>query len=274
METSDFSPGRNTTRRKPLLSYKGLDRVSVLSLRGRLTIPFVCGTSHHARLSRIRGEADLIERDGMWFLLQTVELPEPPPTDVADYLGVDLGIVNLATDSDGTAHSGKTVHGLRRRHHRLRQRLQSKQTKSAKRLLKQRRRKETRFQRDVNHCLSKTLVTTAQRTGRGLALEDLTGIRTRIRAQKPQRRVQSSWAFTQLRQFIEYKAKLAGVPLVLVDPRNTSRTCPVCGHCEKANRKTQVLFSCVRCFFSGNADTIAAEMIRRAAVNRPDVDAA
>ena len=268
-----FRPDGAMTLDNRLLSYKRLDHISILTLQGRQTMAFVCGPYHQARLSRIKGEADLIERDEKFFLLQTVELPEPPPIETTEFLGVDLGIVNLATTSDGETLSGKTVKSLRHRHHRLRKKLQAKGTKSAKRLLKKRRRKETSFQRDVNHCLSKRLVTTAQRTGRGIALEELTGIRSRIRASRPQRRVQHGWAFRQLREFLVYKARLAGVPIVLVDPRNTSRTCPACGHCEKANRPTQSRFSCVSCRFSGDADHIAAVNIGRAAVNRPDVDA-
>jgi len=140
--------------------------------------------------------------------------------------------------------------------------------------LKKRRRKESRFARDVNHRISKKLVAKAKDTGCGIALEDLKGIRKRITVRRPQRRIQHSWAFSQLRLFVEYKAKLAGVRVVLVDPRNTSQTCPVCGCVDKANRPSQSLFSCVSCAFSGHADRIAAENIRRAAVNRPYVAAA
>lgn len=138
-----------------ILSWRGPDRVSILSLQGRLLIPFVCGSYHEPQLRRIRGQADLVYRDGMFFLLQTIEVPEPPTDDVTDYIGVDLGIVNIATDSEGEVHSGNIINGLRNRHAKLRAKLQSKGTKSAKRLLKKRRRKETRFARDINHQISK-----------------------------------------------------------------------------------------------------------------------
>jgi transposase len=73
-----------------------------------------------------------------------------------------------------------------------------------------------------------------------------------------QRRVHSSWSFHQLRAFVEYKARLAGVPIAFVDPRNTSRTCPSCGHMDRANRFGE-LFHCQRCGYAGAADHIAAE---------------
>src|SRR6185436_19133857 len=129
---------------------------------------------------------------------------------------------------------------------------------------------ERRFAKHVNHCLSKRIVAKAERTKRAIALEDLTHIRTQVRARRPQRATLHSWGFAQLRAFISYKAQLCGVPVHLVDPRNTSRTCPACGHCAKENRKTQASFVCTSCGFAGPADVIAARNIaRRAAVNRP-----
>src|SRR5262249_34692292 len=159
------------------------------------------------------GQADLLFRDGKWFLALTIDALEGEPLDPEGVLGVDLGIVNVATDSDGNRYSGAAILGLRRRHRRTRTRLQSKGTKSAKRLLKKRRRKESRFQRHVNHTISKEIVARAKDTQRAIALEDLTHIRQRIRSRRPQRATLSSWAFAQLRTFIAYKAQAAGVPV-------------------------------------------------------------
>jgi len=114
----------------------------------------------------------------------------------------------------------------------------------------------------INHTISKRLVRTAQCTKRGLALEDLEGIRSRIKARRSQRRILHSWSFNQLRQFVAYKAALAGVRVVYVDPHNTSRTCPACGLVDARNRPTQARFECVSCGLAGCADTIAAENIR------------
>ena len=72
---------------------------------------------------------------------------------------------------------------------------------------------------------SKQLVAKAKYTNRAIALEDLAGIRSQTKVRKTQRSRHSKWAFYQFRQFIEYKSALQGVQVILVDPRNTSRTC-------------------------------------------------
>ena len=124
----------------------------------------------------------------------------------------------------------------------------------------------------MNHRISKRIVAVAEGIRRGIALEDLKGIRGRVTARKPQRATLHSWSFFQLASFVRYKARLAGVPLVLVDPRNTSRTCPVCGYVDKANRPNQSTFSCRQCNFVGFADHIAARTIAsRASVKAPHV---
>jgi IS605 OrfB family transposase len=187
-------------------------------------------------------------------------------------LGVDLGIANIAYDSDGQRWAGARLNSMRHRNRRLRGKLQKKGTKSAKRLLKKRRRKESRMARDVNHSLSKKIVVKAQCTGRGIALEDLKGIGERVKARKPQRATLKSWSFRQLGNFIAYKATLAGVPVVFVDPAHTSQECPACGHACRANRSRQARFKCVSCGLAGPADAIAALNIRvrgRVAVMRP-----
>src|SRR6185437_14947675 len=109
------------------------------------------------------------------------------PHEPDGWLGVDLGIVNIATNSDGKRMAGRALNRYRRLQLALRRELQAKATKSAKRLLKRQSRREARFAADTNHCIAKTIVETAEHTGRGVALEDLTGIRARVRLRKDQR---------------------------------------------------------------------------------------
>ncbi|WP_332881804.1 transposase [Methanosarcina horonobensis] len=94
-----------------------------------------------------------------------------------------------------------------------------------------------------------------------MALENLSGIRQRTTVRKAEREKHEKWTFLELRNFIEYKAKLAGVLVLLVDPRNTSRQCSVCGYTDKGNRKIQETFSCLACEHTENADFNASKKI-------------
>jgi putative transposase len=246
--------------------------VSIWTAEGRLHIPFVCGERQSRLLECRQGETDLLTFRGAYFLSPTCEVQEPEPIDIEGALGVDLGVTNIAVDSDGEVHSSSQVNNVRHRHRRLRAKLQRKGTKSARRQLRQLSGKEARFAVWVNHNVSKRIVAKAEGTKRAIALENLEGIRQRVTARRSQRATLHSWSFLQLRQFVTYKAQRVGVPVVLVDPRNTSRTCPACDHIDKRNRPDQSTFSCVVCGFSGLADHIAAGNIaRRAVVNPPNV---
>jgi len=211
----------------------------------------------------------------------TVDLPDGTPRPSTDFIGVDLGVENIATDSDGERASGAQLERIRQKNHKQRQALQQAAAKrkakgycpkSIRRKLRNLSGKEARFRRDTNHVISKRLVEKATDTGRGIALEELKGIRERTRFRKNQRAKMSGWSFCQLRAFIEYKAAIAGVEVFPVDPKYTSQMCSECGHIEKANRKTQSEFECRRCGFKAHADYNGALNIRaRARVNAPKV---
>ncbi len=234
-------------------------------LCGRVKIATCLGDRQRSLLKgRKPTSATLVKRkDGLYFLHVQIVDESPEPIQATDFVGVDMGINKIAVDSDGEAYSGKPVEDIRRKHNLQRKRLQRRGTKGAKKKLKRIAGNEARFRRHENHCISRKIVDTAKRTGRGIAVEELTGIRTRIRARGGDARNRlSGWSFYQLRRFIEYKALAAGVPVIAVDPRDTSRTCSQCRHCEKANRKTQKSFVCNHCGFSCNADWNAALNIR------------
>ena len=245
--------------------------ISIWTVAGRLRNISIVANPKHLMMLRSRpiGETDLIYCDGKWFLHATIEAPQVPLIDpVKGFLGVDMGIVNIATTSTGEKASGAGLNSYRRRQARLRKRLQAKGTSSARRLQKRRRRKEARFAADINHQISKRIVAEAERTGRGIAVEKLTGIRDRVRLRKPQRVTLHSWAFAQLGSFLAYKASQAGVAFVEVDPAYTSQACSACGWVDKHNRRTQAVFECGRCHFVGHADHNAAINIASRGVKR------
>jgi putative transposase len=264
-----------------IMRFPSLDTVSLLTLTGRVVVPYLMGPYHRQRFDTHEPrQCHLVVRgDGQWFLLVVVQVPDGTPFPPTDFLGVDLGVINLATTSDGMTYSGAAIDACRTRYARYRRRLQraatvsqmdGKRPKNIRRALKRTARREAGFRRDTNHCISKTLVAAATGNGEGIALEDLQDIRTRTRFRKPQRARMTGWVFAQLGFFVEYKARLARVPGVLVDPRHTSQQCSTCGHIARANRQRQARFSCTQCRYTTNADYNAAVNIRaRARVSWP-----
>ncbi len=269
-----FKPTGSIAFDARILSFQ-LDKntVSIWTVDGRLKgVPFVATNRAKELLSGDRGESDLLLMKGVFYLFTSCDVDEPTSDDTDDVLGVDMGIVNVAVDSDKQIFSSKAINNVRFRHRRLRAKLQKLGTKASKRKLRQLSGKERRFAKDANHQISKAIVKKAKDTNRAVAIEELGGIRDGKRLRKPQRTQLHSWSFYQLRTYIEYKAKLVGVHVIPVDPRNTSRSCPCCGHVDKANRKTQAAFLCVDCGFSGLADHVAAMNIRsRALLSVPNV---
>lgn len=249
-----------------VMSFKKMNSVSLWTLNGRKLIPIVFGEYQAIRWHQRKGQADLVYRGGKFYLLVSVETEEMPPVDPGGYIGVDLGVKQIASDSTGESFTGDGVEKCRQRFTKLRAALQKCGSKSAKRHLKKISKKEANYRKDVNHCISKKLVEKAKRTKCGIALEELTHIRKRIRARKSQRAKLHGWSFFQLRAFIEYKSRLVGVQVETVNPAYTSQRCSACGHIAKSNRKSQAEFVCKSCGYVDNADHNASQNISFLAV--------
>jgi len=250
-----------------VLRFIGIDRVNLWTLAGRLVIPILIGKYQAEQFTHAKGQIDLmLRKDGKWFLLVTVDVPDGMSIDPVDFIGVDMGVKNLATTNDGENFSGEGVDRVRTKYGRIRRTCQQTGTKSAKRKLHKIRKKESAYRRNQNHIISKRIVAKAKDTNSAIACEDLAGIGERTTARKPERSRMKGWAFYQLRQLIGYKATTAGIPIIPVDPRDTSRTCPECGHCEKLNRKTRDKFECRSCGHADAADRVGARNIRHRAI--------
>ena len=261
------------------------DTPRLYQLRGTQVRLSTCGapvtvdvrlSKHHAQMlasgTRL-AEADLVQdRKGRWRLLISAHVPDAPQHSCAQTLGVDLGRRDIAHTSDDAAWNGGPVQARRDHYATVRRSMQRRAaqgTRSTRRRcrsrLKRLARRERLFQRDINHLINRRIVATAQATGRGIALEDLSGIRERTNTEprpKKERGRSNSWAFYQLRLFIAYKALAAGVPVVIVPALYTSQTCHICLHLGKRRGKH---FRCVnpQCGWSGDADFNGACMIAR-----------
>jgi IS605 OrfB family transposase len=206
--------------------------------------------------------ADLIQRDGRWWLHVVVSVPAPllEPTD--QVVGVDLGLSRPAVTSTNRFLGQRAWKAVEGRLFKLKRALQKRGTKSAKRHLKRVRHKQARFRRTADHILSKQIVHSVE-PGGTVVLENLKDIRKRTKMQRKtqtQRRIHS-WSFAQLRGFIGYKAEERGCTVVAVDPRHTSQACSRCGHVARNNRRSRDLFVCRKCGYSLHADLNGARNI-------------
>ncbi|MFZ5689470.1 MAG: RNA-guided endonuclease InsQ/TnpB family protein [Bacillota bacterium] len=170
-------------------------------------------------------------------------------------LGVDFGIVKLAVLSNNVFFDGRQIRWRKERWAERRKALQR-----AGRLSRVRREAghERRWMRYINHCLSKRIVQIAKAKSAAIALENLLGIRERAKGTKKFNRIMSGWNFRELASFIEYKAALAGVPVIYVDPKETSKICLKCGNDSRYNRKAHAWFKCIRCGYQSDADRVGA----------------
>jgi IS605 OrfB family transposase len=223
-----------------VITFKGTDSVNIWTFEGRLNIPIKVWNKE--RFAFRKGQVDLVLHNNTFFLLVTLEILTSEQYNAEGVIRIDLGVKNIAVISEGDVFSGEHIEKKRKQYHSHRQRLQNCGTRSAKRRIKTSGSKESRFRKDVNHVISKLIVSKAKGTRQVLALEELKYINKRVTVRKHNRNERMSWSFAQLRSYITYKAKQLGVPIVIVPPAYTSQTCNVCGHREKKNRKNQAEF--------------------------------
>ena len=163
-------------------------QISLWTVAGRMKIPFAAGELQKEMLLTQKGECDLCFIGGEFYLMVVCDIPEAPQNETTEFLGVDLGIVQIASDSEGNQYSGEAIRSLRRRMRKLKAGLQHTAkkhgSKSAKRHLQKLRRRQSRFTRWVNHNISRRLVESAAVSGKAIALEDLSGIRERASYQR------------------------------------------------------------------------------------------
>ncbi|GFZ26847.1 RNA-guided endonuclease TnpB family protein [Lactobacillus corticis] len=251
-------------------SYKKNGNLSLNTVKGRIEVKPVChGFNQYLDGSWKLGIAKVLNIGGKWYLHISAikELPDYIKEQSQHVVGIDRGLRFLATtyDEQGQTHffNGQAIVRKRRKFMKLRQQLQSKGTKSAKRRLKKIGQRENRWMTDINHQLSKTLV---NRYGSNtlFTLENLVNVRFATEhVVKTKRYEQVSWAFYQLGQFLTYKAHLHGSEVVQVSPKYTSQRCPKCGRIWKQNRNHQKhLYTCDRCGYSSNDDRIGAMNIQ------------
>ncbi len=259
--------------------FKADSQISILTLQGRLIVPYTCYSRHAALIQHGAhiGAAKLWydKPRKQFYLLVSLELEvaDPTPHTHTSVVGVDVGQRYLAVTTDTRDHvtfySGKAVRAKADHYARVRKRLQHKGTRSAMHRLVAISGRERRFKQSVNHTIARRIVQDHPHSLIGL--EDLTHIRDRTtrqkgkQASKKQRRTNrhaSSWAFAELHAFLAYKAVLAGSMTVKVDAYCTSQACPRCGYSQPENRPHKgLLFACRACGYTLHSDLVGSRNI-------------
>jgi IS605 OrfB family transposase len=268
-----------------IFAYREKDQtVSLTLVGGRERFKLVLGNYQIGKLKgRFPTSATLVKSLlGEYFINIQVKDEAPEPIASKQVIGADLGRTDICITSEGYKASGKQITQVRNHHAQMRATLQQKAvkgTRSSRRrcrqLLQRLSGREHRFQRHVNHVVSKTLVQQALVSNSVIALENLEGIRERtnqLPRSKKERRLSNSWSFFELRQFITYKSVATGVEVVLIDPRYTSKTCHCCNIIGERKGKT---FRCINtaCNWTGDADKNGATNIKKLGavlVNQPN----
>ncbi len=260
-------------------SFKREQHVSILTLSGRVIVPYTGYTSHVALIQKGTeiGAAklwyDKAKKQFYLLISLEIEVANPTPETHTSVVGVDVGVRYLAvtstTKGDCTFHTGKSIVPKANHYARLRKRLQKKGTRSATRRLVVMSGRERRLKQDANHVVSKRIVDAHPHSIIGL--ENLTDIRERTRrkhgkkASRKHRKANaasSKWSFAQLQSMIAYKALLHSSMAIKVDAHYTSKACPICGHTSDANRPKQgLLFVCQNCHYTLHADLVGARNI-------------
>ncbi|WP_339390352.1 transposase, partial [Crocosphaera watsonii] len=279
-KVKEFSP-TSISYDARIFSFREKDwTVSVKLLNSRQRIKLLIG---NYQVGLLKGKdpkgATLVKRkNGDYYIHITLDEPTQPETKTDKVLGCDLGRTDICTTSEGESWSGKQITDKRNHYAKLRATIQkkaSKGTRSSRRrcrqLLARLSGKEKRFQKHINHQISRQLVNNAVTNKQAIAIEDLTGIRERTK-KKPRsrkdKRLGNNWAFYKLRQLLTYKCVLAGVKLILVNPAWTSQTCH---NCHVIGDRKGKKFACNNCGNKCDADYNGSKNIQAlgAIINRP-----
>jgi len=265
-----------------IFDYREKDKtVSLTLIGGRERIKFHAANYQLGKLAGKKPTSAKLckHKDGGYYIHIQVDNETPDPGSSDKVIGVDFGRREIAHTSTNKAWSGEQIKKVRDHFAKLRASLQQKASKgtrisrrSIRRLLKRLAGRERRYQTWLNHCISAEIIHEAKVLNAVVVIEDLTGIRDRtnqLPRNKTERRRSNSWAFHQLRSFLEYKGIRDGVQVVKVNPVYTSQTCHQCLHIGLRSDKR---FKCGNCGWNGDADFNGSLMISilGAAVNQPE----
>ena len=266
---------------KQSYTFKSRDEVSVLTLDGRRTYKLCYVERWHGQYEGWKPkEARLVLRDGRLWLKVVVE-NETPLIEPRSTLGVDINYTNI-TLSDGTRlelDAFKRAYSLKIEAERIQKkhRRSWRYIRAVRNRIKALGRRARNIVTDACRKIGLEVVRHAYEARKAIVLEDLTGLKEANRKGRTARTWRARlalWAYRELQKWIEWKARLYGVPVFKVSPRGTSSTCPNCG--SKLRNVGNRRLKCPVCGLEGDRDLVAAINLgmrgAQAAQMAPDAD--
>ena len=249
--------GRNRKCKSPKNVVLTVPNQSIYCLQDQRMLRIHClGWETHYRFRNDFTKINQIELSEKYAFV-SVTIKEPESIEVDGFIGVDLNTTGHSAVA-GSPKTGKIIKlgksesHIRNKYRNIRKRIQKSQELKNMKKIKQRERRKIN---DLNHKISRKIVTTAVESNQGIALEDLGEIRKNKKNTRKFRGALNNWSFFDLRQKIEYKARLLGIPVVLINPAYTSQTCSRCGTIGKRKNKK---FMCHTCGHVDHADVNAS----------------
>ncbi len=218
---------------------------------------------HRAIVGKVKTLTITRDSCGKWFACFSVETAKEILEPTSQQVGIDAGLAIYAKFSDETEIENPRFFRKSEKRLAMAQRRLSAQVKGSKERHQKRKivakiHNKIKNQRsNFTHQLSRFLVNNYDLIVFE-KLQMLNMVKNHCLAKSIS---DASWG--QLIEQVRYKAENAGRTLIQINPAYTSQTCRICGYCEKANRKTQAVFECVKCYHTENADLNAAKNILR-----------
>ena len=222
-----------------------------LKPRERVYLPLYVRKYHRKYLQHKHGRVIITKNGNEYYACVSVHVPEKEQFKLQGFLGVDFGYYNIIVVADEKGREVMRVQGdelIQKKEHyeKLRARRQHRLMKVFGVKDKNLGHKDRNYVNDLNHKIAKELVLTAKRMKKAIVIERLKGLKKNRKRGKKIRKILHRWGYNDLIQKIKYKAKLEGVPVIEVSPKNTSKTCSKCGYVYK-RFKNQRLFHCLNC---------------------------
>ena len=230
----------------------------------KTSVKAVITDRHKALLQNKLGTLRISRKRGKYIAQIAVDVPTENNHGTS-VMGIDLGLKIPAVAVTDTQKVKFFGNGRENKYKKRMARLKRKSLGKAKKLkaLRKLDDKEQRWMKDKDHKISREIVNFAKENNvKVIQMEELSGIRQTARTSRKNAKNLHTWSFYRLAQFIEYKANLAGIEVVYVNPMYTSQTCPVCGEKNHANDRK---YKCP-CGFKTHRDILGARNIITAPV--------